>query len=96
MPIVNVGTARNLFDALKQSLSNNGLDFNKCIAFMSDTTNVAERFKLFHLESTVYDGSVEGRPAFGALLANGTEDAPDGTDADKLTRERIRLWQILY
>lgn len=40
MPIVNVGTARNLFDALKQSLSNNGLDFNKCIAFMSDTTNV--------------------------------------------------------
>ena len=39
MPIVNVGTARNLFDALKLSLSNNGLDFNKCVTFMSDTTN---------------------------------------------------------
>ena len=25
MPTVNVGTARNLFDTLKQSLSNNGL-----------------------------------------------------------------------
>ena len=32
--------ARNLFAALKLSLSNNGLDLSKCIAFMSDTTNV--------------------------------------------------------
>ena len=40
MPVVNVGTARNLFAALKLSLSNNGLDLSKCIAFMSDTTNV--------------------------------------------------------
>ena len=40
MPIVNIGTARNLFDAIKLSLSNNGLDFSKCLAFMSDTTNV--------------------------------------------------------
>lgn len=40
MPIVNVGTACNLFDALKLSLSNHGLDFSKCLAFMSDTTNV--------------------------------------------------------
>ena len=39
MPIVNIGTARKLFNTLKQSLSNNGLDFNKCMAFMSDTTN---------------------------------------------------------
>ncbi len=39
MPIVNVGTASNLFDALKLSLSNHGLDFSKCLAFMSDTTN---------------------------------------------------------
>ena len=40
MPVVNIGTARNLFDALKSSLSKKGLDFEKCIAFMSDTTNV--------------------------------------------------------
>ena len=40
MPIVNIGTARNLFDALKLSLTNKGLDFSKCIFFMSDTTNV--------------------------------------------------------
>ncbi len=39
MPIVNVGTASNLFDALKLSLSNHGLDLSKCLAFMSDTTN---------------------------------------------------------
>ena len=30
----------NLFDALKESLNNNGLDFSRCLAFMSDTTNV--------------------------------------------------------
>ncbi len=40
MPVVNIGTARNLFDALKLSLSKKGLDFEKCVAFMSDTTNV--------------------------------------------------------
>ena len=40
MPIVNIGTARNLFDALKLSLTNKGLDFSKCKSFMSDTTNV--------------------------------------------------------
>lgn len=40
MPVVNVGSARNLFDALKLSLSKNDLDFSKCLAFMSDTTNV--------------------------------------------------------
>lgn len=40
MPIVNIGTAVNLFDALKLSLSNKCFDFDKCIAFMSDTTNV--------------------------------------------------------
>ena len=40
MPVVNIGTARNLFDALKESLSNHGLDFSSCLAFMSDTTNV--------------------------------------------------------
>ena len=38
MPIVNVATARKLFDALKLSLSNK--DFSKCLAFTSDTTNV--------------------------------------------------------
>lgn len=41
MPIVNIGTARNFFDAFKLSVSSNGLDFSKCSAFMSDTTNVA-------------------------------------------------------
>ena len=40
MPVVNVGTAANLFDALKSSLVKHGLDFNNAIAFMSDTTNV--------------------------------------------------------
>ena len=34
MPIVNIGTARNLFDALKLSLSSYDLDFSKCLAFM--------------------------------------------------------------
>lgn len=40
MPIVNIGTAKNLFDALRLSLSKKGLDFSNCISFMSDTTNV--------------------------------------------------------
>ena len=40
MPVLNIGTAKNLFDALKESLSNNGLDFSRYLAFMSDTTNV--------------------------------------------------------
>lgn len=40
MPIVNIGTAPNLFRALKESLEKHGLDFSKAVAFMSDTTNV--------------------------------------------------------
>ena len=40
MPVVNVGTAVNLFTALKSSLESKGLDFSKAVAFMSDTTNV--------------------------------------------------------
>ena len=40
MPIVNVGTAVNLFTALKSSLESKGLDFSKAVAFMSDTTYV--------------------------------------------------------
>ena len=40
MPIVNIGTAQNLFRALKESISSKGLDFSKCLAFMSDTTGV--------------------------------------------------------
>ena len=39
MPVVNI-TAWNLFEALKLSLSQQGLDFAKTVAFMSDTTNV--------------------------------------------------------
>ena len=40
MPVVNIGTATNLFSALKSSHENKGLDFSKAVAFMSDTTNV--------------------------------------------------------
>ena len=40
MPTVNIGTAQNLFDALKLSSSKNGLNISKAVAFMSDTTNV--------------------------------------------------------
>ena len=39
MPVVNIGNASNLA-ALKESLQSNGLDFNKCLSFLSDTTNV--------------------------------------------------------
>ena len=38
--VVNIGIAHNLSDELKLSLSKNGLDFSKAIAFMSDTINV--------------------------------------------------------
>ena len=38
--IVNIGTAKKLFHVLKESLSNNGLDFSRYLAFMSDTTYV--------------------------------------------------------
>ncbi len=37
---VNIGTAVNLFNALKLSLNKKGLNFDNCVAFMSDTTNV--------------------------------------------------------
>ena len=40
MSIVNIGTAANLFAALKTYLSQKGLDFSKAVAFMSDTANV--------------------------------------------------------
>ena len=40
MPIVNISTARNLFDALKSSHAKHGLDFSKAMSFMSDTANV--------------------------------------------------------
>ena len=33
-PTVNIGTAANLFEDLKDSLSKNGLDFGKCIFFV--------------------------------------------------------------
>ena len=38
MPIVNIGTTVNLLEALKDSLSKKGLNFGKCISFMSDAT----------------------------------------------------------
>ena len=40
MPVVNIGTAANLFQALNESLAKNGLGFSNAVAFMSDTTNV--------------------------------------------------------
>ena len=40
MPIVNIGTATNLFEALKESVTKNGLRFDNVVSFMSDTTNV--------------------------------------------------------
>lgn len=40
MPVVNIGTAQNLFQALKSSLTQRGLNFSMVVAFMSDTTNV--------------------------------------------------------
>ena len=40
MPVVNIGTARNLFRALKESLEKYGLSFSKAMSFMSDTANV--------------------------------------------------------
>ena len=41
MPVINIGTAANIFRALKESLQKFNLDFSKAIAFMSDTANVA-------------------------------------------------------
>ena len=40
MPVVNVGTAANIFSALKSSLQQFGVDFSKAVSFMSDTTSV--------------------------------------------------------
>ena len=40
MPVVNIGTAVNLLNALKLSLIKKGLSFDNCIAFISDNTNV--------------------------------------------------------
>ena len=40
MPIVNIGSAVNLFSALKSSLAQFCVDFSRAISFMSDTTNV--------------------------------------------------------
>ena len=40
MPIVNFGTAVNVFSALKSRLESKALDLSKAVAFMSDTTYV--------------------------------------------------------
>ena len=37
MPIVNIGTAANLFEVLKESLTKNGLSFDNVVPFMFDT-----------------------------------------------------------
>lgn len=40
MPVVNIGTAANIFSALKSSLQKYNLYFSKAMAFMSDTASV--------------------------------------------------------
>jgi len=40
MPVVNIGTAHNIFHALKESLAKFCLDFTKAVSFMSDTASV--------------------------------------------------------
>ena len=45
MPVVNIGTASNLFDAVEECLASHGLDFSKVLSFMSDTTNVMKGFQ---------------------------------------------------
>ena len=40
MPVVNIGTAQNIFQALSDSLEKKGLDFTKALAFVSDTASV--------------------------------------------------------
>lgn len=40
MPVVNIGSAQNIFRALKESLQQHGLHFSKAVAFLSDTANV--------------------------------------------------------
>ena len=40
MPVVNIGNASNLFEAVKASLDKHGLSFDSMVSFMSDTTNV--------------------------------------------------------
>ena len=42
MLVVNIGTAVTLFRALKLSLNKKGLDFDKYVPFMLDTTNVTK------------------------------------------------------
>ena len=37
---MNVGSAPNIFSALRESLQQHGLDFSKAVAFMSDTASV--------------------------------------------------------
>ena len=34
MPVVNVGSAQNIFSALRESLQQHGLDFSKAVAFI--------------------------------------------------------------
>ena len=40
MPVVNVGSAQNIFSALRESLQQHGLDFSKAVAFMLDTASI--------------------------------------------------------
>ena len=40
IPVVNIGTSTNLFQALKELLTKNGLSFDNTVSFMSDIANV--------------------------------------------------------
>ena len=39
MPVVNIGTASNLFHAVEECLGKHDLDFSKVWSFMSNTTH---------------------------------------------------------
>ena len=41
MPVVNIGSAKNIFEALSDSLKNSGLNFTKAIALLCQTQQVS-------------------------------------------------------
>ena len=55
MPVVNIGPATNLFQALKESLTKNGLSFDNTVSFMSETANVMKGAEAEDEIPTLYD-----------------------------------------
>ena len=70
MPVVNIGTARNLFEALKTSLTSNGLDFSRAVAFMSDTTNVTVHEKIDHNAAKIVFSYGPKQPGYAHILVS--------------------------